>query len=95
MTLSRQEARVLAAFPEREWIKHMDVRAGARMDTSTCGYLLKLLRVRKLIVGDLLARGVGGGSGRASTVYQLTDLGRAMRHTMPIPDAGRGRHAVS
>mgnify|MGYP000166704179 FL=1 len=79
MTLSTREARILAAFPEYDWIKHMDVRAGARMDTSTCGNLLKSLRARKLIVGDLLARGVGAGSGRSCTVYQLTDLGRAVR----------------
>lgn len=79
MTVTTREARILAAFPEYEWIKHMDVRAGCRMDTSTCGNLLKSLRARKLIVGDLLARGIGAGSGRASTVYQLTDLGRAVR----------------
>lgn len=82
MTISRQEARILLAIPETEWIKHMDVRAAARMDTSTCGNLLRSMRVRKLLVGDLLARGAGAGSGRSCTVYQLTDLGRSMRRQL-------------
>lgn len=87
MTLTTREARILRAFPEHEWIRHMDVRKQAAMDTATCGNLLKTLRVRKLIVGDLLARGHGNGSGRPCTVYQLTDLGRSVRASLSRQEA--------
>lgn len=72
-------SRVLGAIPADGEIRHPDVRAAARMDTSTCALMLRRLRAMGLIEAELRSRGTGNGSGGPSIFYRLTTRGRALR----------------
>lgn len=88
-TLSRREWRVLLAVPAAGEIKHSDVRPAARMDTSTCAFMLRRLRDKGLIAATCRRRGVGSGSGAPATFYTRTPLGCAVLAACPDIDTER------
>lgn len=70
---ARLEARVLAAVPATP-VSFEALRAAARMDHSTCRYVVRRLVSRRLLDVSEQRRGQGGGSGAPRLLYARAEV---------------------